>query len=168
MFEIPRLKIRERTGVYATGQGRILQILEAALDVLVEYGYRAVTLREIARRCNIRVGAIGYYYKSRDDLMQDLLNAVIASYVEVFDSIRADTGKSAEERLEIVIALILDDIQTRKTTRIFPELWAAANHDPFVATAVDSIYIKARLVLNELIRELNPALCDEERETLAL
>lgn len=168
MFEIPRLKIRERTGVYATGRERIVQVLETALDILLESGYRAVTLREIARRCGIRIGAIVYYYKSRDDLMQDLLSAVIASYVDIFDAIRSDTTKSAERRLEMVIELILDDIQTRKTTHLFPELWALATHDPFVARAVDSIYIQARVVLNELIRELNPALNDEERETLAL
>jgi AcrR family transcriptional regulator len=168
MFEIPRLKIRERTGAYATGRERIVQILEAALDILLESGYRAVTLREIARRCGIRIGAVVYYYKSRDDLLQDLVNSVIASYVDIFDAIRSDASKSAERRLELVIELILDDIQTRKTTHFFPELWALATHDPFVAKAVDSIYIKARLVLNELIRELNPILNEEERETLAL
>ena len=168
MFEIPRLKIRERTGVYATGRERILQVLETALDILIESGYRAVTLREIARRCGIRIGAIVYYYKSRDDLMQDLLSAVIGSYVDIFDSIRNDISLSAEAKLKAVIELILDDIRTRKTTHVFPELWALATHDPFVAQAVDAIYIEARVVLNELIRELNPQLGDEERETLAL
>jgi AcrR family transcriptional regulator len=168
MFDVPRLKIRERSGVYQNGQERVAQILETALDILIDSGYQAVTLREIARRCGIRIGAISHYYKSRSDLVQDLLNSVIASYLDSFNAIRDAPDVSAEDKLEQVIRLILDDIQTKKTTRLFPQLWALANHDAFVAPLVDSIYIKARLVLNDLIAELNPALNEQERETLAL
>src|SRR6185312_10132905 len=75
---------------------------------------------------------------------------------------------TAEQKLERLIRLLLEDIQTKKTTRLFPHLWALANHDPFVARAVDRIYILERLTLNSLIAEINPALPQEERETLSV
>ncbi len=48
------------------------------------------------------------------------------------------------------------------------ERWALANHDPFVAKAVDSIYILERRTLTRLIAEINPSLAEQEREVLAV
>lgn len=168
MIEVPRLTIRARTGVYAPGQERVVQILETALDILIEEGYRAVTMREIARRCGVRVGAISHYYKSRSDLLQDLLNGILNSYEVIFDEIRRSNQYSSEEKLSLFISAILDDILTEKTTNLFPELWAMANHDPMVAKIVDIIYIKSRAVINEFVLDMNPKLDAEERETVAL
>jgi len=75
---------------------------------------------------------------------------------------------AAEQKLERLIRLLLQDIRTKRTTRLFPQLWALANHDPFVAKAVDSIYILERLTLTRLIAEINPSLAPQEREALAL
>ena len=162
------LKTRERTGGYAPGQARIIQILDMALEILIESGYRAVTLREIARRCNVRSGAVSYYYKSKDALMQDLLYRVLDVYEDMFNQIVEDESQSYEERFCAIIALILDDITTKHTTRLFPELWALANHDPFVDRLVDNMYQRARDSLNQVIGRLNPALPEAERETVAL
>jgi AcrR family transcriptional regulator len=163
---VPRT--RERTGGYAPGQARIVQILDMALEILIESGYRAVTLREIARRCNVRSGAVSYYYKSKDALMQDLLYRVLDVYENMFNQIVEDESQSYEERFCAIIALILDDITTKHTTRVFPELWALANHDPFVDRLVDELYQRARDPFNQVIRHLNPALPDAEREAVAL
>ena len=43
-----------------------------------------------------------------------------------------------------------------------------SNQDPFVARAVDRIYILERLTLNSLIAEINPGLTQQERETLSV
>jgi AcrR family transcriptional regulator len=162
------LRTREGSGIYQTGRERVVQILETALDILIEDGYQALTLREVARRCKVQIGAISYYYKSRSDLLQDVLNMVLAPYGDNFRSIRYAPGLTAEEKLEKLITLLLEDIQTKKTTRLFPHLWMLANHEPFVAKAVDSIYILERLTFCSLIAKINPALAEEERETLAV
>jgi AcrR family transcriptional regulator len=162
------LRTRRGSGIYQTGRERVVQILETALDIVIEEGYQALTLREVARRCKVQIGAISYYYKSRNDLLQDVLNMVLAPYGENFKAIRHATGLSAEEKLEKLITLLLEDMQTKRTTRLFPHLWMLANHDPFVAKAVDSIYILERLTFTSLIAKINPRLKDEERETLAV
>lgn len=168
MFDVPNLKIRSRSGIYAPGQERVIQILETAFDLLVEEGYDAVKLREIARRCSIRVGAIHHYYKSRDDLMQDLLSGILNSYELIFEDLKNPTARTAKPKLLKFIQYILDDIQTLKTTRLFPELWSVANRDPTVARIVDAIYIRSRGIVTDLIALINPSLDLEARETLAL
>lgn len=162
------LRTRKGSGVYQTGRDRVVQILEVSLDILIESGYPALTLREVARRCGVQIGAVTYYYKGRNDLLQDVLNMVLAPYGETFRAIRTTPGLSAEQKLERLIRLLLEDIQTKKTTRLFPHLWVLANHDPFVARAVDRIYILERLTLNSLIAEINPSLTQQERETLSM
>lgn len=167
-FIVPDLKVVPREGGYARGQDGVEQILRAALTILVEQGYRAVTMRAIAKACDMKLGNITYYFPTRDELVRALFDAVISSYEEAFDAISHDEGTSVEERFESLIRLILEDITTKKTTRFFPEVWALANHDPFVSERVDEVYRRARAVLNELIAELNPALPEDERETVAL
>jgi AcrR family transcriptional regulator len=163
-----RLSTREGSGRYQTGRDRVAQILDTALEIILESGYQALTLREVARRCKVQIGAISYYYKSRTDLLQDVLNMVLTLYAENLNAIEHAPGATAEQKLERVIRLLLEDIQTRKTTSLFPHLWALPNHDPFVAKAVDSIYILERLRLSRLIGEINPRLELQERETLAM
>lgn len=167
-FIVPDLKVVPREGGYARGQDGVEQILRAALTIMVEKGFRAVTMRAVATACGMKLGNITYYFPTRDELIRALFDAVISSYEESFTAISHEEGASAEERFERVIKLTLEDITTKKTTRFFPEIWALANHDPFVSERVDDVYRRARAVLNELIAELNPALPDDERETVAL
>jgi AcrR family transcriptional regulator len=167
MFEVPRLKIRPGTGAYEKGRARVVEILEAALDILLDKGYRAISIRRIAEACDITVGNVTYYYPTKDALVKDLLDSVLESYMDVFNHIQT-APLTAEEKFIEVVRLILQDIQTKKTTHLFPELWALSNHDPFVAERVDELYFKVRIILNELIPILNPRLNKEERETVAL
>ena len=168
MFEIPRLKIRPGTGAYQKGQTRVVEILEAALDILLDEGYRAITMRRIAKACDINVGNVTYYYPTKEALIRDLLASVLQSYMDIFDNIRDDPNLTAEEKFTQIIRLILEDIQTKKTTHFFPELWALSNHDPFIAERVDELYVMVRKVLNHLIPLINPRLTEQEREVVAL
>jgi len=162
------LKIVPRQGGYARGKDVFEQILRAAFALLVEHGWNALTLRRIASRCGLKAGNLNYYFSSKEDLVRELLNAIINSYEESFDAIKEDRRSTAEQRLEGIVRLILEDITTKETTRIFTELWAMANHDTFVQDRLDEMYQRGRAAINELIAEINPVLPVEERETLAV
>ncbi|MDA5195056.1 TetR/AcrR family transcriptional regulator [Govanella unica] len=168
MVEVPPLKIQIRPGTYARGLETVEQILRAALQIMVDEGYRALTLRRIAEVCNMKVGNVTYYFPNKDLLVREMIDSVLNSYEEVFDSILNDLSRSPEERLKSVIRLILDDIQTKKTTNFFPELWALSNYDAVLAERVDNVYRRARGVLNQLIPLINPRLSEGEREVVAL
>ena len=165
---VPDLKITPREGGYARGQEGLEQILYAALNILVEQGSKALTLRRIASECGMKAGNLAYYFPSKEELLRELLNAIISSYEDAFEVIVHDPGASAEKRLEKLVVLILDDITTKKTSRVFPELWALSNYDPFVQERVTELYERARVGINELIAEINPALPADEREVVAL
>jgi AcrR family transcriptional regulator len=168
LTSMPRLRIGAHTARYPTGRARIYQILETAVDLLIAEGYHAVTLRELARRCDISVGTISYYYKSKEELARDLIQAVINPYLDVFGQIIEDDSRSAETKLIDIVHVTISDIGTEKTSKLFPELWALSNHDPFVAEQVEDLYAKVRNVYKKIIAEINPNLNDEIYEVLAL
>lgn len=162
------LRTRKGSGIYQTGRDRVAQIQSVALDILIEKGYESLSLREVARRCKIQIGAVSHYYKSRSDLLRDVLQAVLAPYGQKFREIEQSKDLNAEQKLERIADLLLTDMQRKQTTRLFPHLWQLANHDSFVSKAVDSIYILERQTFSRLIAEINPSLCIEVRETLAV
>ncbi len=163
-----QLQVRPGTAAFSKGQQRVLKILESARDLMISGGYHNLTLRKVAAGAGISVGNLSYYYSNKQDLLRDLLDHVIDSYMWEFDKVRQDAGDSVEAQFVAIVRFIIEDIGTQETTNFFPELWALANHDSYAAERMEEIYIKARIVLNELIAILNPALTESERQQVAL
>jgi AcrR family transcriptional regulator len=172
MDAIPKLVtdllMPDRDGGYAKGYETRELILRTALYILIEEGYRAMSMRRIAAACGMRLGNLTYHYPTREDLVRELLNAVISSYEVEFGAIVHAPGLAPEERLTRLCSLIIEDIGSKKTTRLFPELWALANHDAFVYERVHELYDRARAPLVEIIAEMRPDLPEEARLDLAL
>jgi AcrR family transcriptional regulator len=158
----------EREGGYQKGQETRELILRTALSILIEEGYRAMSMRRVAAACGMKFGNLTYHYRSREDLVRELLEAVIRSYEREFEQIIHMPGVPAEERLDRICNLVLDDIRSKKTTHFFPELWALSNHDGFVLERVQELYTRARAPLIEIIAEMRPDLAGAEHEVLAL
>lgn len=158
----------EREGGYQKGQDTRELILRTALSILIEEGYRAMSMRRVAAACGMKFGNLTYHYRSREDLVRELLEAVIRSYEREFEQIIHMPGVPAEDRLNRICNLVLDGIRSKKTTHFFPELWALSNHDSFVLERVQELYTRARAPLIEIIAEMRPDLAAAEHEVLAL
>lgn len=157
-----------REGGYRKGHETREQILTAALQLLVDEGFRAMTMRRIAAACGMKLGNLTYHFASREDLIQALLEAVISAYEVEFEPITHEPGVPPDVRLGRYCQLILEDIRSKKTTRVFPEIWALSSHDPFVLERMQELYARARAPLVELIGEMRPDLAVQDREDLAL
>ncbi|MFT7460528.1 MAG: AcrR family transcriptional regulator [Planctomycetota bacterium] len=159
---------RPGTATQQKGLARLLSILEAATDIFMEQGYNSLTMRKVATQAGISIGNLNYYYRTKEDLLRDLLDFVINPYLDAFDQAREQAGESPTRQMEAVLTFWIDDLATPETTVFFPECWALANHNPFVSTLLDDMYIKARQSLNDLIPQINPTLTEKESETIAL
>lgn len=162
------LAFPQREGGYSKGHRTREQILHAALVILVAEGYLAMTMRRVAAACDMKLGNLTYHFPTREDLVRELLEAVITAYEIEFDSLMHTPDTPPDERLAEYCGLILEDIRTKKTTRIFPELWALANHDSFVLDRVQELYLRARVPLVETIGEMRPDLDQASVHDLAL
>ncbi|QGP79124.1 TetR/AcrR family transcriptional regulator [Sphingobium sp. CAP-1] len=157
-----------RPGIYARGTETVDAILKAALDVLIDEGADAFTIRRIAARCDMKVGNVSYHFPRKEMLIQVLLDELVDSYGKLLDEMVRKPGLTAEERLKLVIILCLDDIGSKRTTHLFTELWALANHNEFVADRVKAFYERVHGVIGDYVGAINPALSDEDVHTVAL
>lgn len=64
----------------AVPQVAVDRICEAALELFVQKGYRATTIDEIAKRGGLTKGAIYYYFKSKAELLCEIVNRVEVDY----------------------------------------------------------------------------------------
>lgn len=167
-FVVPDLIVPERDGGYSKGHETREMILRAALSILIDEGYRAMSMRRVAAVCGMKFGNLTYHYRTREDLVRELLDGMISSYEVEFEAIVHQPDLSPDERLERYCRLVLDDITTKKTTRLFPELWALSNHDPFVYERMHELYSRARRPLHEIIAEMRPDLSPGDQDMLTL
>jgi len=157
-----------RPGTYSRGTETVDAILKAALVVLIEEGASAFTIRRIAAACGMKVGNVSYHFPRKELLVQVLLDELLISYDHKLESQVRRPDLSAEERLRLVIVICLEDIAGKRTTRLFSELWALANHNAFIAERVRLFYQRVQDFIGEYVAQLNPALSPQEVHTVAL
>ena len=157
-----------RPGIYARGTETVDSIIEAALAVLIDEGAAAFTIRRIAARCGMKVGNVSYHFARKEALVQVLLDDLLASYGSLLDETVHQPDLTPEQRLRMVITLCLDDICTKRTTHLFTELWALANHNAFVADRVRTFYQNVQDIIGEFVTDLNPRLSPDEVHTVSL
>jgi len=164
----PDLIVPVRTTGYTKGHETREVILRTALAILIEEGWQAMSMRRVATECGMKFGNLTYHYRTREDLVRELLDAVIAGYEREFDAIVDRPELTAQDRLIRYCTLVLDDIPSKTTTRFFPDLWALSNHDQFVHDRMHELYARARAPLDDIIAAMRPDLPPETRESLAL
>lgn len=157
-----------RPGIYSRGAETVDAILKAALTVLIDEGATAFTIRRVAAACGLRVGNVSYHFPKKEMLVQVLLDEIMDKYENKLELNVRQADISDEERLGLVIIFCLDDISSPRTTHLFTELWALANHNDFIAERVRSFYAKVHDLIGEYIRRINPALDNDDVQVLAL
>lgn len=157
-----------RPGTYARGTETVNAILKAALTVLIEEGASAFTIRRIAAECGMKVGNVSYHFPRKEMLIQILLDELLESYDKLLESEVRQPDLSAEEKLRLIIVICLNDIAGKRTTHLFTELWALANHNEFVADRVRAFYQKVHDFIGEYVSALNPVLSPDEVHSVAL
>eukprot|EP00456_Euglypha_rotunda_P003911 TRINITY_DN10666_c0_g2_i4.p3 TRINITY_DN10666_c0_g2~~TRINITY_DN10666_c0_g2_i4.p3 ORF type:complete len:113 (+),score=44.52 TRINITY_DN10666_c0_g2_i4:566-904(+) len=85
-----------RPGIYARGTETVDAILKAALDVLIDEGAAAFTIRRIAARCDMKVGNVSYHFPRKEMLIQVLLDELVDSYGKMLDDLVRKPGLTAE------------------------------------------------------------------------
>ena len=64
----------------ASQEATVDRICDAALQLFVKKGYRATTIDEIARRVRLTKGAVYYYFHSKADLLDEIVERVRKEY----------------------------------------------------------------------------------------
>jgi AcrR family transcriptional regulator len=158
--------LKEETSKATKGELRARVILESAENILINHGYHNFTLRKIAQDAGISMGNLQYYFPTKDELIRALCDRIVSDYTGVFEEFLKI--EHPQEQFKGLISHTIRELNNRRTTILFPELWSLANHDDYVSSILDSLYEPPRRILTSIIRRMNPALDEKQAHLLSV
>jgi AcrR family transcriptional regulator len=100
------------------------QIIQSAIDALASVGYTKTTLDQIAETADISRGVITYYFKSKDQLISEVMRRMLTEQKEIIMG-RVDNAGSPRERLAEYIGASIDHMKSdRRYYEAQVELWS--------------------------------------------
>ncbi len=157
---------RARSRVSPKGERKRQEILDTAREILVNEGWEAFSMREVAARVSIRHGHLQYYFPTKQDLLIALYDAEVSAYTA---GIEEAVTKASSSRAASIEAILDSGIATAQ--RPETELWrlasALASRDEEMASilARDNQVYRDALVAS--FEDLAPELSRKQRLLLA-
>jgi len=145
----------------ARGRERQRQILDIAEQLLIEGGSAALSMRSVADRAQMSLGNLQYYFKTRDDLIEAVVEEMSRSYEERIKEIVL-SALTAEEQLFKLAEFMVEDFRTPAGSTLFWELWALSAHNAAAAEAVNRFHDMERKTIRGLVTALSPHLTKAE------
>ncbi len=75
---------------------RIPEIVEAAINVLAQYGNAGFALRRVASDVGIHLATLQHYFPTREDLLRAASETVATRYLTLYESVVDDDDLSPE------------------------------------------------------------------------
>jgi AcrR family transcriptional regulator len=144
------------------GEQRRAEILAIARESLVNKGYDAFVLREIAERAGVTLGNLQYYFPTRADLI-----AAIGLEENEHGLKQMLVVQSYDASPREKIRLVVDDLVRSwlgDSGKIFLMLMVLGEHQPRLRKAYEKIYKEFYESFGTLVAELNP---DASQEWIA-
>jgi AcrR family transcriptional regulator len=93
-------------------QNRINEILDAADQLFFTNGYQATTISDIAKKIGVAQGMLYYYFKSKEELLETLLNRHATSLVLKIGNINL-LSNTPSEKIALTISAALHSASYR-------------------------------------------------------
>lgn len=142
------------------------KIILAAIETIEKDGLAAATIRTIARRAGVNSAAINYYFRSKENLLEEVFKKTIEHSTEDLKAILSAEGKAPRDRIEEFLLYLMDGAV------LYPGLTKSHMFDVLVGKASDNLFLRrinARLAeAAELIRSLRPAAPPAESKDAAV
>jgi len=129
------------------------QMLQAALEVIVERGYAETRIADVAGRAGASPALVIYYFKTKDQLLTEAIRYSEDSWYEAGTQRMAAIGTAAG-RLEELIAMTClpeDDIDPNLWL-LWLDLWAQSARNPGVAAVRQKFDERWREMIRSLVQ----------------
>ncbi len=96
------------------------QLIEAAIDSIVERGMSATTLATVAKAAGLSQGVVVFYFKSKENLLIETLRYHYEEYAEIWRSALAGAGDNTMDK---IVALVFSELDPKLCTPRNLALW---------------------------------------------
>ena len=115
------------------------QILHTAIEIIAKEGYRALTMRGLARANGMQLGALQYHFRTWDDLLAALAAYLSDVYQRSFESL--ELAEEVPSLKGVVRVAISDPEEIRGLgDALFTQLWAMARVEPLIDEKLHAFY----------------------------
>jgi len=83
------------------------RVLLAALDAFAEQGYHGTSIRELASRAQLSVPGLYHHYSSKQDILVDLLEAVMREVIDRSEAALAAAAPDSLSRFDALVECVL-------------------------------------------------------------
>ncbi|BAC88422.1 TetR/AcrR family transcriptional regulator [Gloeobacter violaceus] len=129
------------------------QITAAAYRLLAEKGYEAATMKEIAHAAGVAPGLIHYYFKSKDELLQEVLSEAGRRYIQQMQ--RFAEQYSGEALEQVTLAEPRERVEREpEWYRLRSELFALGLHHPHFKPAAAAMLAAGRECIGGTIEKI--------------
>jgi AcrR family transcriptional regulator len=140
------------------------RLLQVAVEVFAECGFREATVREICSRANVNVASINYYFRSKEALYAQALAFAFREANRLYpqDSI-FDKSLTPEQRLTLFIGNFLHKLLDDSHLGLYSKLIAREIADPTKALdeIIETAIIPQFSLLAEIIQQILGAAADK-------
>src|SRR5215813_9806347 len=114
-------------------EGRRGQIVEAAMDVMAERGFRGASIKRIAQRAGLKSPALIYwYFRDKQALFEAVLERM-SPFLDTVAQAQARLDDPPEQVLPLVVTAFLQGVQQSDTGRLIRLLLSEVARHPAVA-----------------------------------
>ena len=145
----------------AKGRSTRDRILDETMKVLRKHWYDGVSLREIAKRCGIKLGNLQYYFQTREALFYALIERQAEQDNHSIAQALAET-EDAEKALELIICDLVRRWRGSDGV-VYVVLQMLRGSTSQFADLYRSVYRRHYDSLEPLIERINPSLSSAER-----
>ena len=107
-------------------------------------------MRALARASGMKLGALQYHFRTREEMLRALVDYIAAEYWRAFDSTYGDVNSSGVHE---IAEFILNDSagDSLLSDRLWPQLWAMEQVEPLVAELLEDMYAEYVAVLERAL-----------------
>ena len=161
-------RIRSGTAVSNKGAERVADIIQTAQNILVTEGLVNLTIRRVAREMGISIGNLLYYFSSKEDLLQAIIEDVIRGYDEELENEIKLFPDSPEKRFKAFIRYLIADTKKPEVRGFFYQFWGLSTHNEQCACLRQDMYKHFQELTMGLLEDVQPDMPESELGTLAL
>ena len=149
------------------------QLIEATITVIGRKGYAGTRLADVASQANVSYGVVGFYFKTKEDLLLATLQWLADEYTSVWRDAVAKAGPSPVDRLRAIIeADFSPKIASEKKIGVWYAFWAEGRTRPkyrkLCAELYNDYHWQVRTIIQELIDQGGYDNLDAHQVTVAL
>jgi len=149
------------------------QLIEATIAVIGRKGYAGTRLADVAKQAKVSYGVVGFYFRTKDDLLLATLQWLADEYTRVWRDAVAKAGPSPVQRIRAIIdADFSSKIASEKKIAVWYAFWAEARTRPtyrkLCAELYNDYHWQVRTIIQELVEQGGYDTLDAEQVTVAL